>query len=162
MILYLFNVKVDGVDEVAVEGTNFFKALSYFFPKFDTDKLLSPRNLSKDGSLHEGTKIRSYLLKQEDVKLVDIWEEVAEQRDLLVPDIISADSFGMYKRNSSLVLYFGDFVKKSIEWLMRYSQEGTNFYIENKLGLQKEYESSYLNKVKDNDSKKFSNTRTLF
>ena len=161
MILYLFNVNIDGIDEVAVEGTNFFKTLSYAFPKFDNDNLLDPRRKNKDGSLHEGTKIRSYLLKQENVKYIDVWDEVSEYRQLLVPDVVSIDSFKMYKRNSSLILYYGEFVNKCIEWFMPYSQEGTNFYIKNDLMLTQRYTSSYLNKVQDATAKKYSNTRSL-
>lgn len=160
MNLYVF--KING-DYNAVEGTNFYKALSFFFPLFDKDKLLDPREVSKDGSLHEGTKIRSYLLKQENVQFVDVWKTMKEcSKDLIIPHIVSSATFGMYKRNESFILYCGDFIDKCIQWLSDHI-DGEHFdvhYITNLKNI--DYDFSYLNKVKDNELKKYSKTPTLF
>lgn len=158
--LYVMKAKTEQGEEVsAVEGTNFFKALSYFYPKFDNDKLLSSRNISKDGSLHEGTKIRSYLLKQTDVKTIEAWNSFENDNTIPVKEIMSADTLGMYRRNKSLNLYCGDFVDKSIEWLKPYT--GDLFKIKT-VKLSGNYSESFLNKVKDASVKQFTKTRSLF
>lgn len=162
MILYVFNIKSGNMEEQMVEGTNLFRTLSYFHPKFDKDELLSPRNVSKDGSLHEGTKIRAYLLKQEEVLFVDVWEEAKDKKALFVPDIISGDSFGRYSSNKSLRLYGGKFIENTIGWLSAYSKKGSNFEIKYVDYIKNDYEFSFLNKVVDNDSKKYGTTLSLF
>lgn len=163
MILHIIKANIEGTETQCVEGTNFFKSLSYVvFPTYDNDRLLDPKKISKDGSLHEGTKIRSYLLKQDDVKYIDIWEEAENMRDIIVPDIVSPETFGMYKRNSSFPLYCGDFVDKSInEWFMPNSKPGGLFEVKYSVNLMSKHKFSYLNKVKDKESKKYANSGGL-
>ena len=160
MFLYLFTAKVNGIDTVLVEGTNLFRVLSYVYPIFDCDNLLDPRNVSKDGSLHEGTKIRSYLLKQEDVKYINAWEELKDKKEDIVPEIASAETFGMYRRNSGIILYCGEFIDNIVKWIN--DKQSNNLQIILGPELKDEYSFSYLNKVKDNQAKKYAGTRKLF
>lgn len=160
MVMNIYKANIDDGTEAkqhdTLEGTNLFSLLSADYPNFDNDPLLDPNNVSTDGSVHPGTKIVRYLLKQDGVKYVDAWQEYDGKKDYMVPLLIGGGTYGQYKRNKQMMLFTGEFVDSVVQ---RYKEKGVQVHTE---VLKETYKPSYLNKVMDNRAKQYENSFSLF